>query len=201
MWSVDRLLRAMRMVVFNFGYFRLKRASMLDAHVEVLSPDFLRVTLRRPSHVHWAPGQCAYLTIPGLSTLDAHPFTISNIDVPCTYKKSTMHLEKQASYETLGDFDESKQLTFLIRVHNGFTKLLRSTTQDDESMKIFFDGPYGEPPLLSGFETVVLIAGKYLVELAAEAFTKYYQVELGCRLHCLCSSISSSKYTVQFYIG
>jgi ferric-chelate reductase len=159
MWGVDRLLRAARTLVFNFGYFSIKRAATLDANVEVLSPDFLRIKLRRPDHIHWTPGQCAYLTIPGLSTLDAHPFTISTIDMPPPSKTSTMHFDKEASYESLDHLDESKQLTFLVRVHKCFTKLVRNATHDDESMKIFFDGPYGEPPLLKGFETVVLIAG------------------------------------------
>jgi ferric-chelate reductase len=162
MWAVDRVLRALRNIVYNLGYFGAgKRVSTLDASVEVLASDFVRVTLRRPDHIHWTPGQCAYLTIPGLSTFDAHPFTISTIDAPPRSKKSLNHFDKEKSIDP---FDESKKLTFLIRVHKGFTKLVRNAVQDDESMKIFFDGPYGEPPLLKGFETVILIASAYHIQ-------------------------------------
>ena len=152
MWTVDRIIRTARNLVFNFR---------LNAKVEVLSPDFLRITLRRPNYVHWVPGQCAYLTIPGFSSLGSHPFTISTIDVPPNNKKPAIHSTNN------GSLDESKQLTFLVRVHKGFTRRVRSAARDDESesMNIFFDGPYGEPPLLTGFETVIFIAGVSLSAL------------------------------------
>jgi predicted ferric reductase len=182
MWSVDRLLRTIRIVVFNFGYFKLKHPATLNSHVEVLSPDFLRITLRRPNYIHWVPGQCAYLTIPGLSTLGAHPFTISNIDVPLTSKKFT---EKQLSDESLDHFHKSKQMSFLVRVHKGFTQHMRSAARDKESLNILFDGPYGDPPLLTGFDTVVLIAGRPPLQHQVQRIHEFYQVEPGCLLHFL----------------
>ena len=156
MWAVDRVIRVARNIFFNFK---------LNAKVEVLSPDFLRITLRRPNYTHWVPGQYAYLAIPGLLALGSHPFTISTIDVPHRNKKLAIQDTNNVSD---GSLDESKQLTFLIRVNKGFTRRVRNAARDDESesMNIFFEGPYGEPPLLTGFETVMLIAGVSLPALS-----------------------------------
>jgi FAD-binding domain len=151
MWIVDRLLRAICIVVFNSGYFGT-RGHTCDASVEVLSPEVLRVTLRRPNHVYWKPGQYAYLRIPGLSTLGGHPFSISTVDVP--------HFRQQQLSAVSLDHDRSqeyKQLMFLVRVQ----KRLTQCVQRRDPIKILFDGPYGSPPLLIGFETVILIAGKH----------------------------------------
>ncbi|KAJ7041849.1 ferric reductase NAD binding domain-containing protein [Mycena alexandri] len=63
---------------------------------------------------------------------------------------------------------ESGHLTFILRVRNGFTRRLReavlaapesTTTGVGKSFKAFVDGPYGSPPDVRGFETVVFICG------------------------------------------
>jgi ferric-chelate reductase len=133
-------VRLIRTCVFNFVCYQL------DAQVDVLSSDFLRVTLQRPGHTHWAPGQFAYLTVPGLSFLGSHPFTISSIDVPRHDSDDSSHLNL-------------KQLKFLVRVHKRLTRCLRSAARDREPIKVLFDGPYGTSPVITGFETVILIAG------------------------------------------
>src|ERR1700753_424001 len=82
-WGLDRLIRVVRLVVFNHSYFGLKKgAGTMDESVELLSPDFVRLRLRRPPHFHWTPGQTAYLPMPGVSTIpfEAHPFTIASVD-------------------------------------------------------------------------------------------------------------------------
>lgn len=161
-WGLDRLLRALRIVVFNFGYLRLKSTTELDARVEVLSPQFIRITLRRPSYFHWVPGQCAYLTIPGISLFQAHPFTISSIDSPyeaLSIEDEKLELEKAPISPHLKG---SKELVFFCRVRKGFTENLREASRDGGLWKIILDGPYSTPPILRGFETIVLIAGTHL---------------------------------------
>jgi ferric-chelate reductase len=176
--GLDRLLRVLRSVVFNFGYFKLKPATELDAHVEVLSSDFLRITLYRPSHFHWFPGQTVYLTIPGISTLpfEAHPFTIATLDTPhvAADVRKTNDEELKLAMRTGSHMEGFKQLVFHVRVRNGFTKRLLRAARDDSSMRVILDGPYGSPELLKGFGTALLIAGMstpLLSKIDPEKFT------------------------------
>ena len=155
--GLDRFLRGLRLVVYNFGYI-LGNHTRLDARVEVLSHDFMRISLHRPQHVNWTPGQSAYISMPGISPFQFHPFTISTIDLsgmpPPT--KFAMDSQPQLAYSGVAD---AKRLTFLVRVRNGFTASLHRNVQDNKSLKVFFDGPYGSPPVLKGYSTVLLIAG------------------------------------------
>jgi predicted ferric reductase len=152
--GLDRILRALRVVVFNFDYITGKRSTELDARVDVLSPDFLRITLHRPNHINWAPGQTAYISIPRITPFQSHPFTISTIDV------GGMPLAKYATEGQLPlSYSKLKKLEFLIRVRKGFTARLLHAAQDNQSLKVFFEGPYCSPPLLKGYDTVILIAG------------------------------------------
>lgn len=144
----------------------------MDASTELLSPHLIRVTLRRPAHFHWSPGQLAYLTMPGVSTLpfESHPFTIASFDSADhresnraeTFAKnqlnpsSTPTLINEKTNDTASYWNE---LVFLINVHGGFTKRLAKTAAQKGSIKVFVDGPYGEKPHLNRFDTVVLIAG------------------------------------------
>ncbi|KAF8998384.1 ferric reductase NAD binding domain-containing protein [Cyathus striatus] len=141
-WGIDRLLRLIRIIAYNLGYFlpTERGTQSLDAQVDVLSPHFLRVTLSRPSYFHWRPGQSAYLTLPTVSSspFEAHPFTISTID---------------------DGSSSEKNLVFFVRVRNGFTRRLLAAAETDKTFKVFLDGPYSSPPLLLGYSTVVLLAG------------------------------------------
>ncbi|EDR02301.1 uncharacterized protein LACBIDRAFT_332472 [Laccaria bicolor S238N-H82] len=74
-----RLFHAFCMI--NFGYFK-PTASMskdFDASVDILSSQFLCITLHQPSYFCWVTSQSTYLSFPGLLSLpfEAHPFTIS----------------------------------------------------------------------------------------------------------------------------
>lgn len=158
-WGLDRLIRLIRIAAYNAGYFR-KGSVEQFGRVEVLSPHFARITLQRPSHMHWRPGQSAYLTIlsASASPFEAHPFTISTIDVPLE-APDTGEKGEASSPPIKNDGVVTKKLTFLIRVRSGFTKRLLDAAAKDQEMKVILDGPYSSPPLLRGFETVVLIAG------------------------------------------
>lgn len=159
----DHFLRALRLVVYNFGYIIGKRPTGLDAQVEVLSSDFMRISLHRPQHVNWAPGQSAFISMPGIAPFQFHPFTISTVDVsgmPPT--KFATDSQAHLAYSATTD---AQKLTFLVRVRKGFTHNLHRNAQDDKSLKVFFDGPYGSPPVLKGFGTVLLIAGMLFPEV------------------------------------
>lgn len=167
-WGIDRFFRAVRLVAFNFGYFKSKRAVELDAHVDILSPHFLRIVLHRPAHFHWAPGQSAYLTLPAVSTfpLEAHPFTISTIDVPQIEDEKASDAGEKDAESSASPIPETstvigmKKLVFLTRVRRGFSQRLLHAARDNQRFRAFLDGPYSSPPLLRGYSTVVLIAGK-----------------------------------------
>lgn len=151
-----------RLVVFNHSYFGFKKGSgTMDARVELLSPDFVRLRLRRPPHFHWSPGQAAYLIMPGVSTIpfEAHPFTISSVDASDeeTRERITPTTEKKEALAETGPY--WKELVFFINVHGGFTRKLRDVAEKGGKAKVFVDGPYGKSPDLSEYDTSVLIAG------------------------------------------
>ena len=150
-WGLDRFIRFVSLIVVNFGYLNpwssQDSKKELDAVVEVLSPHYVRVSLHRSKHFHWRPGQNVYLSFPSISTFpfESHPFTISTID------------------------DDSKSdnntLVFILRVQRGFTQKLLKEASSDTTYKVFLNGPYGSPPLLIGYQTVILIAGLFLPSL------------------------------------
>ncbi|OBZ78050.1 Ferric/cupric reductase transmembrane component 1 [Grifola frondosa] len=160
-WGLDRFIRFIRVVVFNHLYFAFSsKANALDATVELLSPHFVRLRLSRPPHFHWAPGQTAFLTVPSASTfpLESHPFTISSVDTTLCFgaREPAGDLEKTDLGETVPYW---KELVFLVKVREGFTKSLAKAAQSGKKVKVFVDGPYGFSPDLSCDDSVVLIAG------------------------------------------
>ena len=159
-WGFDRLIRFIRLVVFNHSYFGFKKGSgTMDATAELLSPDLVCLRLRRPSHFHWSPGQTAYLIMPGVSTIpfEAHPFTISSID---TTRDGTQGEVTPVTDESFIEIEPHwKELVFFINVHGGFTRKLGDVARKGEKVKVFVDGPYGKSPDLTDYDTSVLIAG------------------------------------------
>lgn len=179
-WGFDRLLRYLRVFIVNGGYLHLlgrkDATAPLQANVDVVSAHFLRVVVRVPPRVSWAPGQVAFLAIPSVSRTpwEAHPFTIANIDSgrpgasEGIISDSTSRDEKNESpTPTEGSptvavlpYSKSKELIVLVRVRGGFTKrLLDAAANKTGSFKAFIDGPYCTPPSITGFATVLLFAG------------------------------------------
>ncbi|KAJ7665880.1 ferric reductase like transmembrane component-domain-containing protein [Mycena polygramma] len=182
-WGLDRFLRFIRIFVVNGGYLTLlktKASRDLGANIEVISSDFLRVTVRRPDHFRWSPGQLAYLSIPSVSAMpwEAHPFTIASIDgdIPRATdsqlaSRDDSLFEKDSVQSVTIPVDNSspspsgynKKLVFLLRVHDGFTKRLlhaaTSTSTSDQTFGAYVDGPYCAPPSVRGFNTVLLLGG------------------------------------------
>ena len=149
--GLDRFIRFVSLVTVNFGYLNpwssQNSKKELDAVVEILSPCYVRVSLHRSKHFHWRPGQNVYLSFPSISTFpfESHPFTVSTINDDSKSDDST--------------------LVFIIRVQRGFTQKLHKEASSDMTYKVFLDGPYGSPPLLIGYQTVILIAGLFLLSV------------------------------------
>lgn len=141
-WAFDRVLRAGRLLFNNrFGLSSDKQHS--TATVELVSPDTVKLTLRR--RFSWHPGQHAYVILPTVSDLptEAHPFTIASIPEPLENSKD-------------------RDVVFLIRGREGFTGRLREHAAANGicTVPALLDGPYGCPPDLTKFSTSILIAGR-----------------------------------------
>ncbi|KAI0316314.1 ferric reductase NAD binding domain-containing protein [Amylostereum chailletii] len=155
-WGLDRVLRLARFVAFNHSYFGLKSGlGTFNATAELVSPDFVRLRLRRPRHFRWTPGQNAWLTMPGVSALpwEAHPFTIASV---YDDEADLAHADKTADRRTV---EQGKELVFIIKAQQGFTRRLEDVAQKSGTVKVFVDGPYGAPPRLAGYDTALFIAG------------------------------------------
>ncbi|KAG8832184.1 hypothetical protein FRC17_001778 [Serendipita sp. 399] len=94
----------------------------------------------------WEAGQHVFLTLPGISILpfESHPMTIANI--PETDEHGV---------------PKPTDLVFYIRAMDGFTRRLYEygLRHHGELVTALADGPYGKPPPVNTFTTVVLIAG------------------------------------------
>ncbi|KAG6874704.1 hypothetical protein C0993_012557, partial [Termitomyces sp. T159_Od127] len=160
-WGLERSIRSIRILIYNMGYFRNGSVEQYGC-CEAISPHFVRLTLRRPTYMQWRPGQNMYLTIPSVSGVfyEVHPFTISTIDtlsdIAGDEGSDEDPVEKKDSDSVPGV--DYKTLTFLIRVRSGFTRRLFNKSGQTQEMKVILDGPYGSPPCLQSFDTVVLIA-------------------------------------------
>jgi ferric-chelate reductase len=138
-WMFDRVGRGVRLF-FNRG-----RPKPYEAVVEAISQDSIRITLPN-RHMTWKAGQHVFLTLPGISRfpLAGHPFTIANIP------ERDSNGKKKAT-----------DLVFYIRAMRGFTRKLQDYAAAHQGCTVFafVDGPYGIPPPVTTFSTVVLIAG------------------------------------------
>ncbi|KIM25520.1 hypothetical protein M408DRAFT_315075 [Serendipita vermifera MAFF 305830] len=139
-WGFDRVTRGLRLFFINRG---MPKAH--DAIVEAISTDSVRLVLPN-RHITWKAGQHVFLILPGVSNIpfEAHPFTIANIpDRDGKGKKKVT------------------DLVFYIRAMDGFTRKLHdyAAAHQGSTVSAFVDGPYGVPPPVNTFTTVVLIAG------------------------------------------
>jgi ferric-chelate reductase len=141
----DRVGRGVRLF-FNRG-----TPKPYEAIVEAISHDSVRVTLPN-RHMTWKAGQHAFLTLPGVSRFffECHPFTIASIP----------------DRDSNGN-KKATDLVFYIRAMRGFTKKLQdyAAAHQGGTVSAFVDGPYGIPPPVTTFSTVVLIAGTYALSL------------------------------------
>ncbi|KAF9478931.1 hypothetical protein BDN70DRAFT_879320 [Pholiota conissans] len=189
-WGLDRLLRVLQVIFYNRGYFLPSKTSSspsptnetLDAQVTLLTPHFVRISMRRPS-MHWHPGQSAFLSFPEISLagrvwpLESHPFTIASL--PSSPSSSSPTSQENAH-----------ELVFVLRVHKGFTQRLAQAAVAPGSaptlglQRVFVNGPYSAPPVLVGYQRVVLIAGgsgvSFIVPLLLDVVRRARAGECAC---------------------
>ncbi|GMK58647.1 hypothetical protein CspeluHIS016_0600890 [Cutaneotrichosporon spelunceum] len=140
LWGLDRFVSFGRMVVVNKVWllpFRSRREEHSACTVELVSPEVMRLRVRRPLF-RWRAGQHAFITMPGVARLryEQHPFTMANVP------------------------DDSGEAVFLVRAQTGFTRRLvdRLASTKDE-INCYLDGPYGTPADLNHYGGVLLVAG------------------------------------------
>lgn len=138
---LDRLLRFVFLIWNNIGLFRGTPKCMLacKATFHPLSARATKVSITNPPF-NWSPGQHALLTLPSLTGLQSHPFSITSLP-------------------------SDKALEFIIRAQEGATRKLFSHATgslppvSDVTKTAIVDGPYGRVREMEQFDTVVLLAG------------------------------------------
>ncbi|KAJ6533461.1 ferric reductase NAD binding domain-containing protein [Mycena sp. CBHHK59/15] len=195
LWALDRVLRLLRIGALNS---RLLGASCnkhgtgvaLHATVTLLAPHFLRISIPRPAYFQWRAGQSAFLTLCGVyraSAAEAHPFTI--MDAPPLSSPegaASKDDEKAGSVESGKELENAAgaQLAFILRVRSGFTRRLldavaASPSGVEMTCTALVDGPYGAPPAVQGFDTVVFVCGGSGVSFALPLFLDILQCARG----------------------
>jgi NAD(P)H-flavin reductase len=113
-----------------------------SASTESLPGNMVRLSLEDVDF-SWKAGQHVYISMPSLRPFELHPFTIAN----------AANLDEPAG---------NRRLTFLIKAHGGFSRSLQKAAAKDaqagRKRRVFLMGPWGMPPDLLQYETVVLIA-------------------------------------------
>jgi ferric-chelate reductase len=164
MWCTDLFLRLIRILAYSYRQlFKPSSITKYSASVEVIALGFIRLTVPRPNLFHWRPGQTVSIMLPTVALGQVHPFTIASVNRPRLSSTSiTSPVDEKASTSDEA-VDYERNLVFLIKVRDGFTKTLfnkvESTPAKERSFPVLLDGPYSSPPLLLGYETVLLIAG------------------------------------------
>jgi hypothetical protein len=69
------------------------------------------------------------------------------------------------SHSSIINKSDDSTLVFILREQRGFTKKLLKEALSDTTYKVFLNGPYGSPPLLIDYQTVIFIAGLFLLSL------------------------------------
>ncbi|KAK5121666.1 hypothetical protein LTR85_004838 [Meristemomyces frigidus] len=113
-----------------------------EIELECLPGSMTRLTIRN-ADFSWKPGQHAYLWLPRLRPFEMHPFTIANATQPVVN-------------------GGQRPFTMLIKAHSGFSgslhKAALNSAPERRSYRAFLSGPWGVPPDLLHYESVVLVA-------------------------------------------
>ncbi|THV04056.1 hypothetical protein K435DRAFT_774561 [Dendrothele bispora CBS 962.96] len=203
-WGLDRIIRAVRLVLFNHSYFGFGSGSgsgTLDATTELLSPSLVRITMKRPGHFHWTPGQYAYLVTPGVSLLpfEGHPFTIVSHDSRMSSKEISMNAESSQTADAASSATPFwKELVFLVDVQKGYTKRLAEVAARKETIKAYIDGPYGRRLHLDSVDAIVLIAGgtgvSYIIPILLDVVERKRMGKTICKRIVFVWSVRDSNY-------
>ncbi|THU81506.1 hypothetical protein K435DRAFT_693457 [Dendrothele bispora CBS 962.96] len=152
-WGIDRLFR----LYMTSGAFYPCTGRVL--HFGTM----MRIDVLVPANVSVRPGQFAHLRFPQLRYLENHPSTTTLSDVEWTPLISDCgDSEKLHSKRT-------QALTFLIRPFDGMTRRLSdhlissasaiNTLDRPTSIKVYFEGPYGNEHDLRPYDSLLFLAG------------------------------------------
>lgn len=174
LWAADRLARILRLVILNKLWLVVPRPNASNipssATLTLLTPSTLMVTFENPaSTLKWKAGQHFYVVMPGMSRLpwEAHPFTAITIPEPAGSR-------------------EKGELSFVVRIRDGFTRLMKERVDEERkarglpvdeqcSMKVqaAVEGPYGLAEDLSGYDAVLIFAGKQIFSPCSRPLSTY----------------------------
>ncbi|KAK3399158.1 FAD-binding domain-containing protein [Sordaria brevicollis] len=107
--------------------------------------DSITVINIKDVHFRWKAGQHLYLWLPAIGPMEAHPYTIA-----CAHQ--------------LPETCICNSIQLVVRKHGGFSKRLHERALKDHAegkkgnYTVFVSGPYGMPPRLDIYETVILIS-------------------------------------------
>ena len=114
------------------------RSPGYSARLEQLPGDVVRLTID-DADFRWRAGQHMYISFPRLGPFELHPFTIANAPSPQPIS--------------------TQPLTMLIQAQTGFSRrLFHAAAQPLRLYRALLSGPFGVPPHLDHYDTVVLIA-------------------------------------------
>ncbi|KAF2401509.1 hypothetical protein EJ06DRAFT_529619 [Trichodelitschia bisporula] len=111
LWAFSVIARMIQRNRFTFPLSRGLHG--FPTALESLPGDMTRVTVTVPARLRWRPGQHCYISIPGISAMDNHPFTIASVPTP----------------RYLGGQNE---MVFLVRACGGFTRKLNKLAKRRE---------------------------------------------------------------------
>ncbi|OCF43978.1 ferric reductase transmembrane component 4 [Kwoniella heveanensis CBS 569] len=138
-WALDRFIRFAKVMYQNNFHKPNRWKNLGESKIELLDHDVMRVSIRR-DNFHWKAGQHGFISSPSISSSphESHPFSIANVPT-----------------------ESSNEAVFLIRVHSGFTKRMRTALSSDQSNSIplYLEGPYGYAHNLDSYSTVLLVSG------------------------------------------
>ncbi|KAF8526250.1 ferric reductase NAD binding domain-containing protein [Hysterangium stoloniferum] len=168
LWGLDRTFRLARILWNNRSIARSSSDGKppLTATAELLSPSVVRVSMKRD--MSWKAGQNVFLTMPAVSAMphEAHPFTICNIPGNTSLVGAVDDARLEGNEYRLKPAGKGpSDLVFFIKVKNGFTKRLSENVKQQRDadgralFSVLIDGPYGTPPDVNAYESVILIAG------------------------------------------
>jgi NAD(P)H-flavin reductase len=142
--AFDWISRIIWMVLRNTHILDKARSGLpgYRAKLEALPGDMVRIVVEDASF-KWRAGQHIYISIPRLRPFEVHPFTIANA---CRTDPDS----------------QTSPLTMVVKAHSGFSRRLYKAAEKsdvgDRTYRTVLSGPWGHPPDLHGYESVVLIA-------------------------------------------
>jgi len=138
----DLLGRVTLWLVHNIHLLSARKSLPSFGHnmsMEVLNDDYIRLEISDPAFT-WKAGQHIYLNVPRIHWFESHPFTISSVS---SSKDSAV----------------ANHVTLIVKAQLGFTKQLlrRASRPTPKTLRVFIQGPYGNPPAINHNDIVIFI--------------------------------------------